>query len=81
MPSMFEKSVSAWRHLAVWLIWQATGTSLIEDGLRRNRPGGERPAARCPRTGLGVPECSCPHCISEQVRQHRPELFSGSRLV
>lgn len=74
MRSLIEKSVGAGRHLAIWLVWQATGTSLVQDRTPDDAMLGA-PFTSCPRTGLAVPECSCPRCIEDQVRRHRPELF------
>jgi len=41
----------------------------------------------CPRTGLAVPECSCPRCVEAQLRRFHPATLrdgggkpgSGSR--
>jgi hypothetical protein len=81
MDSLIRRPVSAGRHLAVWLVWQATGTSLVRDSSSRARTPGGALGARCPITGLGVPECSCPRCIEEQVRDHRPDLFGAHDAV
>jgi hypothetical protein len=32
----------------------------------------------CPQTGLTVPECSCPRCLEEQLRQFQPTLLRES---
>jgi hypothetical protein len=33
----------------------------------------------CPHTGVTHPECSCSHCLTEQVRRFRPVLLQGGR--
>jgi hypothetical protein len=35
----------------------------------------------CPQTGLAVPECSCPRCLEEQLKQFQPALLSESRVA
>jgi hypothetical protein len=35
----------------------------------------------CPNTGLTVPECSCPHCLEEQLRQFQPTLLRESQVA
>jgi hypothetical protein len=73
MRAFIETSADAARHLGVWLVWQATGTSLIEDRGPLRAASGGSPAARCARTGLWIPECSCPRCIEDQLRRHPAE--------
>ena len=35
--------------------------------------------SNCPHTGLTVPECSCVHCIEEQLQRFSPRVrASGS---
>jgi hypothetical protein len=31
----------------------------------------------CRRTGLTRPECSCPDCLTEQIRRFRPALVEA----
>jgi hypothetical protein len=31
--------------------------------------------ATCPVTGVAIPECSCAHCLEDQVRRFRPLLL------
>jgi hypothetical protein len=31
--------------------------------------------ASCPVTGVAIPECSCAHCLEDQVRRFRPTLL------
>jgi hypothetical protein len=31
----------------------------------------------CPRTGLTVPECSCAHCLTDQIRRRQPGLLEA----
>jgi hypothetical protein len=31
--------------------------------------------AICPVTGVAIPECSCAHCLEDQVRRFRPVLL------
>ena len=33
-------------------------------------------SARCPHTGLAIPECSCAACCRRQIREHAPWLLS-----
>jgi hypothetical protein len=33
--------------------------------------------AKCPRTGITVPECSCAYCLEELVRRHQPALVAA----
>jgi hypothetical protein len=35
------------------------------------------PMPVCPSTGLTVPECSCAHCLTDQIRRHQPELLEA----
>jgi hypothetical protein len=37
MGTVFRNPVRAGRHLAIWLIWQVTGTSLIGSAGRNRR--------------------------------------------
>jgi hypothetical protein len=39
------------------------------------------PETRCLHTGLGVPECSCPNCVEDQLRRYRPDLSAGARAA
>jgi hypothetical protein len=34
----------------------------------------------CPKTGITVPECSCPDCIAGQIRQYQPALLEADPL-
>lgn len=34
----------------------------------------------CPRTGITVPECSCVHCLTKQVRQFQPGLLAADPI-
>jgi hypothetical protein len=31
----------------------------------------------CPLTGVTVPECSCAHCLTEQLRRFQPGLLEA----
>jgi hypothetical protein len=31
--------------------------------------------ASCPVTGVAIPECSCAHCLEDQVRRFMPVLL------
>jgi hypothetical protein len=33
--------------------------------------------AKCPRTGITLPECSCAYCLEELVRRHQPALVAA----
>jgi hypothetical protein len=37
--------------------------------------------SNCPHTGLSVPECSCVHCIEEQLQRFSPRVraMDGAR--
>ena len=35
-------------------------------------------SARCPHTGLAIPECSCAACCRRQLRRHAPWLLSAA---
>jgi hypothetical protein len=37
--------------------------------------------SNCPRTGLGVPECSCKRCVEEMLRRVQPDVFGGEIRV
>ena len=34
----------------------------------------------CPGTGITVPECSCPECISEQIQRYQPALLAADPI-
>jgi DNA-binding NarL/FixJ family response regulator len=38
------------------------------------------PASGCPRTGLGVPECSCPECTARLVQRSAPDSIRTDPL-
>ena len=37
--------------------------------------------AKCPHTGLTIPECSCSGCLDEQIRRVMPVLLERSATV
>jgi hypothetical protein len=37
--------------------------------------------ATCPRTGITVPECSCVHCLEDQLRRFQPRLLRAQIKV
>jgi hypothetical protein len=39
----------------------------------------KRIQARCPQSGLALPECSCRRCCRELVRHYAPELVASGR--
>jgi hypothetical protein len=38
-----------------------------------------RGMAKCPDTGITIPECSCPRCVEAQLMQVMPSLLRKDR--
>jgi hypothetical protein len=56
---------------------------MASEGKQPAGPPGRRRAeqaarANCMRTGISVPECSCPRCIEQLIRRHSPDLLGGA---
>jgi hypothetical protein len=43
------------------------------------RTGGSD-TSRCPYTGLSQPECSCPRCLTDQIRRFQPDLLEADPI-
>jgi hypothetical protein len=44
-------------------------------------PRGTSVDSVCPRTGISLPECCCPECLTELIREHQPGLLDTREIA